>query len=66
MSHKYVILQQDTMQELMSKVNECLEKDWVLVGGITFDKVNRPTQVMMYDASPVPKLLQKKEKKNAA
>lgn len=64
MTTRYQIIQGDNLDELTQRVNLALDLGHTLVGGINFDRVNRPYQAATYEiAEQKAVLLQQPTKK---
>lgn len=66
-TRRYSIISADTLEELINKVNVALDLGHTLLGGISFDKINRPYQACSYEIVEQQAALlkpTKKEKKN--
>ena len=66
-TRRYSIISADTLEELINRVNVALDLGHTLVGGINFDKINRPYQACTYEIVEQQAALlkpTKKEKKN--
>ena len=48
MTQRYAIISAETLEDLIQKVNVALDLGHTLVGGINFDKINRPYQACVY------------------
>ena len=48
MTQRYAIISAETLEELIQRVNVALDLGHELVGGINFDKINRPYQACTY------------------
>ena len=49
MTTRYQIISADNLDELVQRVNTALDLGHRLVGGINFDRVNRPYQAATYE-----------------
>jgi hypothetical protein len=51
----YIVAQKQTVPELIELVNQLMNEGYIPLGGITFDRINLPTQTMIMGPDFVPK-----------